>query len=337
MSTPWRLDWSHGSLYVEPVGAMLGPVEFRLDDGRVVQPFDVFPWADEPAAPGSEPITGLLARGRGDWPCLPFGYVFPRDQLAPAWLPYYSEADEGPAHGHCANEPWTLVEHGPARIVCTFDNPPDAPIARLTRIIEPVPGAAAIRCELVIEARRACRMPLGLHPTLKLPAEPGAFEIRPGRFAFGRTFAGLFEPGASRLAVDAVFERLDAVPDVDGGTLDLTRLPLPRPSEDLLQLCGVDGEVEVLDHAARYRLRLSWDGDAIPGLVLWISNGGRSYHPWNGRHYGLGVEPVAAAYNLGVAVSNADNPIAQAGVATTVAFDPATPWRTEYRFTVAGL
>ena len=44
--------------------------------------------------------------------------------------------------------------------------------------------------------------------------------------------------------------------------------------------------------------------------VLWISNGGRHYPPWNGRHINvMGLEEVTAYFHLGLADSARKNPI----------------------------
>ncbi len=56
----------------------------------------------------------------------------------------------------------------------------------------------------------------------------------------------------------------------------------------------------------------------LPVTMLWISNGGRDYAPWNGRHRGvLGIEDGRTA--IGHAASIGDNWLKKEGVAT--AFD----------------
>jgi len=222
---PWRLDWSHGTAWVEPVGAMLAPVEFKLEDGRTVQPFSLFPWHDEPVADGERPLSGLVARGRGDWNCLPFGLARPRDQLVEQWREYHADGSDGPAHGACAHTAWELVDRGADWIELLFRGAAGSPIRTMRRRIRAVSGRAAIRCELSVDVSSRCRMPIGVHPTVRLPMTPGALELRPGRFRFGRTFPGRYEHGFGVFAIDRSFSRLAAVPGRDGGPIDARRLP----------------------------------------------------------------------------------------------------------------
>jgi hypothetical protein len=334
VNAPWRIAWSHGRAAIEPVGAMLGPVEFRLPDGRNVQPFDIFPWADEPTPHGEVPPTGLMARGRGEWPCVPFGYPRPAEALAPDWAACGMTPGDDPPHGYGANAPWTVTDRSADAIALEIAYPETSPIVALRRWIAGSHGEPGLRLALEIEVRRACRLPIGLHPTFRMPGAPGGLTVAPGRFAFGMTWPGDLEPGASRLAMASRFDSLAAVPLRVGGRIDLTRLPLPEPVEELVLLCGVDGHVALRNEHEGYAVRLAWDPVVLPSCVLWISNGGRTYWPWNGRHYGLGVEPVCAAFDLGVDASVRDNPLKPLGVPTAVALAPGAVWRTEYAISV---
>ncbi len=56
----------------------------------------------------------------------------------------------------------------------------------------------------------------------------------------------------------------------------------------------------------------------LPITMLWLSNGGRDYAPWSGRHLGvLGIEDGRAA--VGHAASIGDNWLKREGVATAFA------------------
>ena len=56
----------------------------------------------------------------------------------------------------------------------------------------------------------------------------------------------------------------------------------------------------------------------LPITMLWFSNSGRDYAPWNGRHIGvLGIEDGRAA--VGHAASIGDNWLKREGVATAFA------------------
>ena len=65
------------------------------------------------------------------------------------------------------------------------------------------------------------------------------------------------------------------------------------------------------------------DPRVLPQTVVWMSNGGRDYAPWNGRHRrAIGLEEICGYFHLGHAASLADNPVAAAGSPTAVTLDP---------------
>ena len=63
----------------------------------------------------------------------------------------------------------------------------------------------------------------------------------------------------------------------------------------------------------------------LPVTLLWFSNGGRDYPPWNGRNVGvLGVEEARSYSLYGHAASVASNPLAESGVPTALELDPTS-------------
>lgn len=74
----------------------------------------------------------------------------------------------------------------------------------------------------------------------------------------------------------------------------------------------------------------------LPSTTLWLSNGGRTYAPWNSRHrHVIGIEEVRSYFADGHAASIADNPLSRRGIPT--AFDLAPQGRIviNYLFGVA--
>ena len=329
MTQRHAIAWAHGMASVQSLGGMLGPVTFLLPDGRQVSPLHVAPWFDDPTRKDQPPILQDL---RGEWPCIPFGTDAPR-ALPEGWSAT-GETFEGAGvpHGHSSNAEWTFAKLAPDRITLTCDYPETHPIRRLTRTIAADPHAPALDITLTVEARRPCRLPIGLHPTLRLPTS-GQARLDPPQFQEGRVFPLDLEPGQGLLEPGALFASLSEVPRRTGGTLSLAALPLPENTEELVQLCGVTGGFR-LRHPDGWTVTLDWDTQHFPSLLLWISNRGRDYAPWNGRHVALGVEPVCAAFDLGPAVSSAPNPISAGGTATARAFDPERPFITRYRIGV---
>lgn len=72
-------------------------------------------------------------------------------------------------------------------------------------------------------------------------------------------------------------------------------------------------------------------------MLLWMSNRGRRFAPWNGRHLALGMEPICSAFDLGPQVSAADNPISRAGTPTARRFTAGESFGTTYRIEVEAL
>jgi hypothetical protein len=76
----------------------------------------------------------------------------------------------------------------------------------------------------------------------------------------------------------------------------------------------------------------------LASTVLWHSNGGRHYAPWNGRHRGvLGVEDVTAYFHLGLAASLQENPWNEKGVPTSLHLDAGRSTRIPYIIGIAPL
>ena len=329
------LGWEFGSLVVQRHAAMLAPITFLLKDGRQVSPMQVAPWAYEP---GAENISAVERRLRGEWPCLPFGYTSPPDGFPAEWASVMKPAEPGELpHGYSSNHGWTWEEAPAGSLSLSIDCPEPDPIRRLERTITPDPGAPAGDIELRVHARLLCRLPLGLHPPSRLPAEAGGARIEPGRFDHGLTYPASVDDATPVFAAGQRFTDLSAVPARNGGTVDASAIPLAQPTEELLQLNGIDGTAALAFPAESYRVRLTWQKEHLPSLLLWMSNRGRKGHPWNGRHVALGMEPICSPFGLGAAVAAADNPIARAGTPTAIAFDPATPFVTRYRIAAEAL
>lgn len=329
------LAWRHGVCSVQALGAMVGPTTFLLPDGRPVSPFHVAPWFDEP---GVLADGGLIAGLRGEWPCVPFGYPMPVEDFPPEWQAAMAgEGTPGEVHGYSSNHDWRFEPAGEGAIAMAIDYPGPEAVARLERVIRPDPAAAALDFELTVHARRATREPLALHGCFRLPAATGGARLVPGRFATGRTHPGRVEPGAPLFAADRRFESLQAVPALDGGTVDAAALPFAGPVEELLQLDGIDGSFELHNTAEGYAMRFTWDAEALPSVLLWYSNRGRAMAPWNGRHLCIGIEPLCSPFGLSPDTARAENPIAREGTATAVALDPDAPLTIRYRIEVAPL
>ncbi len=334
--TSHRIAWDRGTATVEAVGAMLAPVNFRLDDGRTVQPMAIGPWGDDDGA-DHDALPGILKRLRGEWPCVPFGAPSAPEGLPAGWAgpPVQDTGDD--FHGYGSHHAWRVERQGAGHIELAIEYPADHAIARLRRTIAGVPGRAEIALTLTIDVRRPVAVPIALHPVFRLASEPGASRLDVGSFDHGRVFPLAVEPGVSRLEPDKVFHDLGAVSGRLGDqTLD--RLPLDFDTEELVQLMGAKGRVSLTNPDDGYRVELSYDAEVFPSVLLWISNRGRTAYPWNGRFVALGIEPVRGAFDLGPQVGcNRHNPIAASGHATRLDLSPDQPFTTRYTIAASPL
>jgi len=329
------LGWAHGALTVQRLGAMLAPITFVLADGRQVSPMHIAPWA---GAPGTEELPGILRRLRGDWSCAPFGYAVPVPDAAPAWAALLGEPEEGEElHGHSSNAEWDWQPGATGTLALALDYPAASPVSRVERHIVPDPDRPAVDIVFTIHIREACRLPIGLHPTFRLPKSAAAARLEPAAFTDGRTYPGTVEPAGPLFAIDTVFTDLTAVPLRAGGSFDATALPFAEDAEELLQLNGIDGRCSLANRDEGYRVTLSWQKEHFPSLLLWYSNRGRKFPPFGGTHVALGIEPICSPFGLGPATACADNPIARSGTPTAREFAAGEVFTTRYRIEAEAL
>ena len=289
----WTLDWAHGALSVQALGGMLAPVSFKLANGNTVSPLQVTPWQADPALPGI--LRGL----RGSWPCLPFGMT-----QAPAGLPAHWQthaADNQWDHGFAANHEWQRLAQDEFSLTIGIDLPETEAIAHLSQTIRVDPNAAALEVTLQVAARREITLPFALHPTFAVPAA-GGVEVVGCDFESIQTYPVPQEPGVSMIQPNQRASSLAQLPAV-GGHMDVTHLPLPFKTEELFQLQACKPPFLLRYAAAGATVALDWDAEILPDALVWISNAGRDYAPWNGRHYAIGIEPANSFYDLGRVVN----------------------------------
>nr|WP_298681840.1 hypothetical protein [uncultured Dongia sp.] len=318
--TTWQLQWRHGQAELRALGGLLGPVTFNLADGRTLQPMYIAPWADEP---GTDDLPPLLRELRGELPCVPFGRTdFPEG------LKDWSPRDPGDAweHGYSANQPWSLISSDAQHLRIGIDYPVDSDIRRLERQISADPDHPALDISLTIWVRRDVTLPVALHPTFRV--SPQGVTVNPGRFKSAIAYPIPAEPGISHLQPNGSSADLAAMPAISG-TIDLTHLPIPPKTEELLQLIDCTPPFSLYYDSEGVEMSLWWDPSQLPDVMLWVSNGGRAAFPWNGRNYALGVEPVNGVFDLGrVAAPPADHPLA---ARRGLALKKDQPTRLDYR------
>jgi len=325
-----RLTNGAAWLDLAPVGAMITDAQLCCD-GRPVRPFFQNPWREDP-----RPMDALTRHLGGEWPCVPFGVTQPPDNLPADWQ---TTGAGGPwhqhAHGFAAHSEWTLTRQDPQSATAQITYPTTSPITRLTRHVALI-SETQIALSLQIETRADVALPIGLHPVLSLAnAAPRAARLHVAGTDTAWTFPLEVEPGASHLKPDQREASLAALRMAGGSKIDASCVPFPGHSEDLILLTNPGGRVTLARPDLGHRIDVSWDEQALPSCLLWLSNRGRTYAPWDTRVCAIGIEPIAAAFDLGIAHSTSpQTPLAQHAIRTAIDLRQGETWATSYTISV---
>ncbi len=316
-----HLHWSHGQATVLTTAAMLAECRFTLPSGSF-SPFARAPWM---RSIEDKTISGHLRELGGDFACLPFGIG--RDIRNPPqdWASLLTGRTAGPVHGPAADEDWQIIASDASQVRLGLQYPETSPVLRVERTVAARSGEPMLECEFRIFGRRNAMISTGLHPILRLPDSPGRLQIT-GNFAFGLTHPAY---GGHE------FSRLDQVRSV-GGLHDLGHVPLTPRSDLNAQLCGMRGPITATYLDERAGLEIDWDRTLLPSLQIWHTDGGIGGTPWHNAYRGIGLEPVASAFDLDTSVSCAPNPINRRGVATSIEIDPVAPLVIRHSFRAFG-
>jgi hypothetical protein len=328
----WPFRSSHVHANLTKLGGHLAPVAFRLDH-RLVSPFAIAPWAGEKLAPGT---PALLKALRGDFFCAPFGGN---------GIPWRRE--KHPPHGETANANWRLR---------SLDKTDDGTVLHASLATKVRPGAvdkfitlldghAAIYQRHVLSGASG-PMSVGHHALVKFPDAPGSGVVSTSRFTQAQVLPDLFERPEARgyqsLQPGAAFRSLERVPLLTGELTDLTRFPARRGFDDLVMLTA-DPKLPFAWSAVtfpreRYVYFALRDPRTLRHTILWLSNGGRHYPPWNGRHTSvIGVEDTTSYFHYGLAESAQSNPLNRRGIPTTLKLDARKPTVINYIIGIAAI
>jgi hypothetical protein len=321
----WRIASSHVEAFVTEIGGHIAPVTFDRRDQRI-RPYSIAPWAEERDATRLEPIIKVL---RGDFFCMPFGGN--ATDFA---------GEKHPVHGETANGRWHFesLETRDGKTSLHLSLNTRIRRSRVDKIISVADGQNIVYSRDVI-SKAAGPMSFGHHAMLKFPDSPGSGVISTSRFVFGQVFPQTFERpeqgGYSFLKPGAEFQSLDAVPAINGETADLTRYPARRGFEDLVMMVADANEPLGWSAVTFPKERHVWfalkDPRVLRETIMWISNGGRHYPPWNGRHINvLALEEVTSWFHLGLAESAAKNPVSDRGYPTSVTLQASEPFAISY-------
>jgi hypothetical protein len=322
---------------VTETGGHLAPVVFDRKK-RKIQPYSIAPWVEEKNV-SSLPLIQVL---RGDFFCLPFGGNS---------RPFRGERH--PVHGETANAKWKMegMRQEKGRACLHLSLKTRIRPGRVDKHLCVIGGHNAVYCQHIVSGMRGA-MDLGHHAMVKFPDRPGSGLIATSPFAFGQVFPGVMESpearGYSMLKPGAEFSSLDSVPTITGQTTDVSTYPARRGFEDLVMLVSDQPACPVTKRGAPFAWnavtfpqdRYVWfalrDPQVLRSTILWISNGGRHYPPWNGRHVNvMGLEDVTSFFHLGLADSAEKNSLSARGCPTCLPLKPNRPLVVNYIMGVA--
>ncbi|MCY3023961.1 MAG: hypothetical protein NTW87_33700, partial [Planctomycetota bacterium] len=252
-----------------------------------------------------------------------------------------------PIHGETANATWKFesLDEQAGRACLHLSLRTQARPARVDKRLYVMKGHNAVYCRHVVSGARG-PMSVGHHAMVKFPDQPGSGRISTSPFGHGQVFPQAAElpenRGYSMLKPGAVFKSLDQVPTVFGTATDLSSYPARRGYEDIVMLvsslaaCPIAAGAPFAWTAVTFaKERYVWfalkDPHVLRSTIFWISNGGRHYPPWNGRHVNvMGLEEVTSYFHPGLSESAQPNPLSARGIPTFVRLEPARPLVVSY-------
>jgi len=319
-----QLSWSFSSSTVKASvteqGGHLAPVVFDRT-GRKIKPYTIPPWSKEKLPDNLPQMLKVL---RGDFFCMPFG-----GNESP-----YGKEKHLP-HGETANKKWKFKDliREADRVTIHLRMKPKVRRAVVDKKITVVDGHNAVYSRHIITGMSG-KMTFGHHPTVRFPDKSLSGVISTSRIKYGMVSPQQVENpenrGYSCLQPGMKFERLNRVQMITGEYADLSRYPARRGFEDIVMLVTAPCEPFAWTAVTFPEERYVWfslkDPAVLKQTLLWMSNGGRHYAPWNGRHINImGMEELTSYFHYGLAESVQENCINKLGDDTYLEFNPDKP------------
>lgn len=287
---------AHGDAVAE-IDPEVGNIPHWRVGGR--HPLHVAPWRDETEVQEDETLPLVNRRLAGDFFCMPFGL---------------DDMEGDPIHGLPANTPWEVIEQDVAHATFRLHEQPRG--ATITKRVQLV-GPALLQTHIIE----------GGDGDVTLAHHPMVHMAEGGRISFSPKRAALTDPhpqyeGHNLWSLNQL--RGDTHLDCEDGSLwDLRDYPAGHAVEDFAILVEARdaqlGWTVVMRNAENDMIVVLKDARILPITMFWISNGGRDFSPWNGRHTGvLGIEDGCAAGGIGLKGAQMENRIKAFGVPTTI-------------------
>ncbi|MEO7300035.1 MAG: hypothetical protein ABI042_15830 [Verrucomicrobiota bacterium] len=324
----WRIATREVEACVTETGGHLGPITFRIRKKKI-QPFAIAPWAEEKIPKNLPAVLKVL---QGDFFAMPFGgneTAFKGEHHLP--------------HGETANAKWKCESIGADNLHLSLKTKVRS--GRVDKHIFLRAGHTAVYQRHIITNMKGA-MSLGHHAMLQFPTAAGSGRLSTSRFLRGHVaplpLENSADLGRSFLKSGSVFRSLEKVPTQNGDWTDLSIYPARRGFDDLVLL------------EADIRQPLAWTAVTFPTkgyvwfalkdprvlrqTILWMSNGGRRYAPWNRRHINvIGLEEVTSYFHYGLAESAKRNSLTTNGAQTCHHLQTKKPLVVNYIMAVAAI
>ncbi|MBL9051160.1 MAG: hypothetical protein JNK19_13700 [Tabrizicola sp.] len=285
----------------DPQGGVLDSLAVT-DEGAEIAPLHRAPWSPDEVPADAPPHQRWL---RGDFLAAPMG-------PGPQGL-----------HGLPANGDWTMMPAGPGTLRAVLSGEVQgATVVKELSVTDDHPFV--YQRHLFIGGSGA--LPVSNHAMVSVP---NGAKLSFSRKRWWETLDAPLETsgGRSCLAYPRRAEDAAEFPAADGGVVNLHRYPFGPEHEDFVS--GIEDPASRLGWTAVVR---PTEGDlflslrnprVLPMTMLWHSNGGRDYAPWNRRHLGcLGVEEGAVLPVLGLSSREKPDPLTAAGQPALLTLDP---------------
>jgi hypothetical protein len=295
----------------------LDPVIFYLKE-KEISPLNIAPWQNEKL---DSSIPPMLRNLRNDFFCAPFG---DSDFLE----------GEASAHGATANDRWNEIIITNNKIELELSKKIMG--AKVKKIISIVEDHSVVYEEHIFEGGSG-KIPVGHHLMLKVEEQ---ILLNFSDWIYGGTPPFTIEPnpemGNSLLFYPQEFKSLNKVKLANGEFTDLTKYPTLKNSEDLLML--ISDETLPFAWSTATAPKSGWlffalkSPRVLRNTVLWLSNGGRFYSPFSGRHKNvIGIEETTSFFHLGHIASINKNFLLNKGYKTFIELDN-TRYKIRYLF-----
>jgi hypothetical protein len=224
--------------------------------------------------------------------------------LLRAFRPKDLRAEEQRDHGLTANGVWRLREQSGNRVLLELEGRVSGAIVTKEVFLRP-------REPVVYQRHRfdggTGALPMGHHAMLRAP-EGEALGLSFSRWAWAGTAPEPVESdparGRSLLRYPQRIDSLASTLTATGEAVDLSRYPTLEASKEIVML--VTHSAESFSWSAAVAPDSGWiwfsirPNTLLRATLLWLSNGGRRYPPFSGRHRRvLGVEEVTSYFTLG--------------------------------------